>query len=124
MILRSVTKHVKEQNWFAVFVDFMIVVVGVFIGIQVANWNDTQAFREKERLLLKELEREITAGIDVTSQRGESYKQVLEAGIKSLSILSGDGECKTDCWNTLYPKFRTGRLGVISCQLCRLSQAA
>jgi hypothetical protein len=37
MILRSVTKHVQEQNWFAVFIDFFIVVVGVFIGIQVAN---------------------------------------------------------------------------------------
>jgi len=101
MILTSVTKHVKEQNWFAVFVDFIIVVVGVFIGIQVANWNDTQAFREKEGQLLKELEREITVGIDLTSQRGESYKQVLEAGTKSLSVLSGDGECKSDCWNIL-----------------------
>ena len=42
MILRSVTKHVKEQNWFAVALDFSIVVIGVFIGIQVANWNDAQ----------------------------------------------------------------------------------
>ena len=28
-----------------------------------------------------------------------------------------------DTARELYPKFRTGRLGVISCQLCRLSQA-
>jgi hypothetical protein len=40
MILRSVMKHVRDQNWFAVFLDFLIVVVGVFIGIQVANWNE------------------------------------------------------------------------------------
>ena len=39
MILRSVTKHVKEQNWFAVILDLVIVVFGVFIGIQVSNWN-------------------------------------------------------------------------------------
>jgi hypothetical protein len=39
MILRSVTKHVKEQNWFAVVLDLVIVVFGVFIGIQVSNWN-------------------------------------------------------------------------------------
>ncbi|MFK8040995.1 hypothetical protein [Congregibacter sp.] len=30
----------KEQNWFAVLLDFGIVVIGVFIGIQVANLND------------------------------------------------------------------------------------
>lgn len=33
MILRRLTKHVKDQNWFAVALDFLIVVVGVFIGI-------------------------------------------------------------------------------------------
>lgn len=37
MLLRSVTRYVKDQNWFDVFIDFMIVVIGVFIGIQVAN---------------------------------------------------------------------------------------
>jgi hypothetical protein len=40
MILRRITEHVKAQNWFAVGLDFVIVVVGVFIGIQVANWNE------------------------------------------------------------------------------------
>ena len=39
MILRHVTEHVKAQNWFAVGLDFVIVVTGVFIGLQVANWN-------------------------------------------------------------------------------------
>lgn len=34
MILRSITKHVREQNWFAVGIDFLIVVVGVYIGIK------------------------------------------------------------------------------------------
>ncbi|MEO0368372.1 MAG: hypothetical protein AAF197_06240 [Pseudomonadota bacterium] len=45
MLLRRVTQHLKAQNWFAVFLDFLIVVVGVFIGIQVANWNDSRAAR-------------------------------------------------------------------------------
>ncbi len=52
MILRRITKHVKDQNWFAVFLDFIIVVVGVVIGIQVANWSDNRAARaETDRTL-------------------------------------------------------------------------
>jgi hypothetical protein len=39
MILRSVIRHVRNQEWTAIVLDFLIVVVGVFIGIQVANWN-------------------------------------------------------------------------------------
>jgi hypothetical protein len=49
MLLRRITKHVTDQNWFAVFIDFIIVVVGVFIGIQVANWNE-----ERHRKALSE----------------------------------------------------------------------
>ena len=47
MLLRRITQHVKEQNWFAVGIDFVIVVVGVFIGIQVANWNESRAERAR-----------------------------------------------------------------------------
>jgi hypothetical protein len=36
MILRRVIEHVKAQNWTAMALDFLIVVTGVFIGIQVA----------------------------------------------------------------------------------------
>ncbi len=50
MLLRRVTEHVKAQNWFAVGIDFLIVVVGVFIGIQVANWNDARRDRAIEAL--------------------------------------------------------------------------
>jgi hypothetical protein len=52
MLLRNVTKHVKDQNWFAVCVDFVIVVLGVFIGIQVSNWNASRADRSNETLYL------------------------------------------------------------------------
>ena len=40
MLLRRITEHVKAQNWTAIAIDFFIVVVGVFIGIQVSNWNE------------------------------------------------------------------------------------
>ena len=52
MILRRITEHVKTQNWFAVGLDFIIVVVGVFIGIQVSNWNASRADRSNETLYL------------------------------------------------------------------------
>ena len=32
MISRSIAEHVKSHNWFAVAIDFVIVVLGVFIG--------------------------------------------------------------------------------------------
>lgn len=40
MKLRRLTLNVKEQNWLAVVLDFLIVILGVFLGLQVNNWND------------------------------------------------------------------------------------
>jgi len=34
MLLRRLAVHVKTQNWFAVWLDFVIVVIGVFLGFQ------------------------------------------------------------------------------------------
>ncbi|MEM8634861.1 MAG: hypothetical protein AAGF33_07785 [Pseudomonadota bacterium] len=56
MLLRRITKHVKDQNWFAVGIDFVIVVVGVFIGIQVANWNSSQFERREEAAIVERLQ--------------------------------------------------------------------
>jgi hypothetical protein len=60
MILRSVMRHVQDQNWFAVGIDFLIVIVGVFIGIQVANWNDARRESAAEAALLDRLHEEFT----------------------------------------------------------------
>jgi len=40
MILRRVIAHVKAQNWTAVALDFLIVVV----GLRVSNWNEQPAY--------------------------------------------------------------------------------
>ncbi|MEN1728696.1 MAG: hypothetical protein AAGJ52_09670 [Pseudomonadota bacterium] len=48
-------KHVHEQNWFAVGIDFLIVVIGVFIGIQVANWNAQRLEDRQESRLIQRL---------------------------------------------------------------------
>ncbi|MEZ5894983.1 MAG: hypothetical protein R3C40_11440 [Parvularculaceae bacterium] len=42
MILRRIAEHVKAQNWTAVALDFVIVVAGVFMGIQLGNWNEAR----------------------------------------------------------------------------------
>ncbi|GHA96255.1 hypothetical protein GCM10009069_19080 [Algimonas arctica] len=60
MLLRHLTKHVEDQNWFAVGLDFLIVVFGVFIGLQVANWNDVSRAAAKEVAVIEQLQSEFT----------------------------------------------------------------
>ena len=40
MLLRRFMVHIKEQNWFAVSLDILVVIVGIFLGMQVTEWNE------------------------------------------------------------------------------------
>ena len=42
MILRRITKHVRDQNWLAVGLDFFIVVLGILIAFQITNWSEAR----------------------------------------------------------------------------------
>jgi hypothetical protein len=63
MLLRRVIEHVRDQNWTAVAIDFAIVVVGVFVGIQVANWNDARVERLREAMYLASLAKDVRSDI-------------------------------------------------------------
>ena len=55
MILRRVIEHVRAQNWTAVALDFVIVVLGVFIGILVSNWNAARQTLAEEAVLVERI---------------------------------------------------------------------
>jgi hypothetical protein len=40
MILRKLADAIREQNWSTVILEILIVVVGIFIGLQVDGWNE------------------------------------------------------------------------------------
>lgn len=56
MILRSLTKHVNDQNWFAVALDFCIVVVGILIAFQITNWAGARSQAEQHQRYYQRLE--------------------------------------------------------------------
>jgi len=65
MFIRKITEHVKAQNWFAVILDFFIVVVGVFVGIQVDNWNQDRIDKNNESEYLVLIDGDLKRDVEV-----------------------------------------------------------
>ncbi len=63
MILRQLTQALRRQDWGTVLVEILIVVLGVFIGIQVANWNEWRLERDLEWRYLTRLEAALSSDI-------------------------------------------------------------
>ena len=55
VILSRFTKHVKDQNWFAVGLDFLIVVVGVYIGVWVSGYQERASLHSKQAQVVETL---------------------------------------------------------------------
>ncbi len=96
MILRRVIAHFRKQEWTAIALDFLIVVVGVFIGIQVANWNDAQADKRLGRAYTMRLTADLEK--DHGARRGLAayYKAVLESVERSNALLADPGSDPTE----------------------------
>ncbi len=89
MILRRITEHVKTQNWFAVGIDFLIVVIGVFIGIQVSNWNENRALDRQSDLFSERLIADLREEAWGYKFIIEYYDDVLKHAGIALAILEG-----------------------------------
>jgi len=85
MLLRRVAEHVKSQNWTAVSLDFFIVVLGVFVGIQAANWNDEQQARERRAISLDRLHSEAEESVAYLRFYLQYFQRAAEARASVLS---------------------------------------
>ncbi|MFK8030119.1 MAG: hypothetical protein AB8G18_07755, partial [Gammaproteobacteria bacterium] len=81
MIFRRVKAHIEKENWFAVFIDFIIVVIGVFIGLQVANWNDALGERQRETQILRNIATDLRADI-------EDYSKHIDSDVTKIVIIN------------------------------------
>ena len=59
MILRRLAEAIRQQNWFTVVLEVLIVVTGIFIGLQVDDWNGSRQDRRDEEHYLDRLHDEI-----------------------------------------------------------------
>ena len=69
MILRHITQHVKDQNWFAVGLDFVIVVAGILIAFQVTNWSEERHQASQAEQALDSIKAELSFLLFLSSER-------------------------------------------------------
>lgn len=91
MILRRLSQHLRAQNWFAVGLEFVLVVSGVFIGIQVSNWNESLADQREQDRLLTELADDLSADMEEI----QGVREAAGLRIKAIEALLTAAEVPT-----------------------------
>jgi len=87
MILKRLRAEAASQNWFGVAVDLAILILGVFLGIQVNNWNQARLDRAEGREYRDRLFFDLESDQRDVAFRIQYYGQVLTHAQAALSAL-------------------------------------
>ena len=89
MVIRRIREHVSTHNWFAVAVDVAIVVLGVFLGTQVNNWNEARLDRDRADQFRTRLIAELDFNARQYALQAAYYRQAKKYGLGALAALQG-----------------------------------
>ncbi len=89
MILRRIIAHFRKQEWTAIAIDFVIVVLGVFVGIQVSNWNAGRVTDERSAEFTARLRADLAEEYWVYQYLTTYYDEVLANAERTIAALDG-----------------------------------
>lgn len=89
MVIRRIREHVAAQNWFAVGIDLVIVVLGVLIATQVSIWNERRIEAEQAKSYRERLVDELEFNARQFQAQANYYQQASDYGRQVLAALTG-----------------------------------
>lgn len=98
MILRRLSEALKQQSWVAISIEFVLLVVGVFLGIQVANWNAERETRQKSVVFTERLKDELRNEGFRRQRLIAYYREVQGAAEAAAGALSGKQPLSNDAF--------------------------
>lgn len=110
MILRRISERLRARDWSTVTIEFVIVVAGIFIGLELSNWNDDRKLALQEQSYLALLREEILDNMEAIDYQARYTETVVAAGQPALDWLDGGGGCEDDCADLLIDFFHASQV--------------
>ena len=87
MLLSKLTTNLKSQNWLGVILDFLVVVIGIFVALQAADWNKSRLDREEENYQLQFLYDELVNNENAYQVELKEHQEILEKAMFVLTVV-------------------------------------
>ncbi len=87
MILRRLAEGIRNQDWFTVVVEVLIVVVGIFLGLQVDDWNEARKDRNDEIIYLERIVADLEISLIENADTRDFQQRHGDMGIFLLNAL-------------------------------------
>jgi hypothetical protein len=110
LLIRRIAQIAKTQKWSDVALELLVVVLGVFIGIQVSNWNEARKDQVRGRSYLERIRADLDADVAAFRDRLSFWERVSEYGALGLDYAAtGDSGDHTE-WDLLLAYFQSSQM--------------
>ena len=89
MILRRLGEAISGQSWYTVIIEVLVVVVGIFIGLQVDGWNEARKDRKDEKVFLQRLHEDLLLAEKLSSRVRDRRLNRLQSAMAASDVLFG-----------------------------------
>lgn len=95
MIIQKLATAIRGQDWFQVLIEVLIVIVGIFLGLQVQAWYEDSAERDLEYEYLHRLHTESIESLNFTAENyetlllPENFRQIENGIVEVLHVFEG-----------------------------------
>lgn len=110
MFVRRILESVRNRNLSNLTLELFIVIIGVFIGIQVSNWNDERIDQNRAHSYLERIRADLDADIQFFDDRMAFWETVYGFGELGLRYAATGDAGNASRWGLLLAYFQASQL--------------
>jgi hypothetical protein len=110
MILRRLAQNLKEQNWMAIAIEFVLLVLGVFLGIQVANWNESRAESVRAKAYMVRLQSDFNTDLRTIKRSEDYWSKVRDYGKLAIRYAETGEQVDGSAWKTVLAFYQASQI--------------
>ena len=89
MLIRNILKKLKNPDWPTVVLEFVLIVLGIFLALQADNWNENRKNKNDAQLFITRLHQDILLAEKLTMRLRERRLELLQSLISVADTLYG-----------------------------------
>ena len=110
MAMTVLLRRLREQDWLAAAIEFVIVVFGILLALQVSNWNQDRVDRERGARFVVRLCAELASDRAEMSEAIAFWRQVGAFGESAMAHSEDGTLVDNDRWKTVLAYYQASQL--------------
>ncbi len=110
MLLRTLVLRMRQHDWLAVAVELLVVIAGVFIALQVSNWNDARREAARGREYLQRLHEDLAEDVENIDEVSGFWTRVRDYGEGAVAYAEDGMLLEGSAWKTLLAYYQASQV--------------